>query len=102
MHIVLKQGSIDKPLTFNNGLYTRGGHYRNILVEFTTLQVSSRETVGGKTQISLYTSKTQATPVAKRVWLRQTIILYAVGGERSEENSSRDFFVASFSLHQLR
>ena len=25
-----------------------------------------------------------------------------VGGERSEENSSRDFFVASFSLQQLR
>ena len=22
MHIVLKRGSIDKPLTFNNGLYT--------------------------------------------------------------------------------
>ena len=54
---------------------------------------------------NIITSKTQAlgsaTPISERVWLRQNIILNALG-RAIIENSSRDFFVASFPLQQLR
>ena len=61
-------------------------------MEFTTLQVSTRETAGGKTQISLLVNRRwevwRSHTHSKRgyIWLRQTIIIIIIicdGGERS-------------------